>query len=133
MDLIQEHHENFELAEKPECSVEPAINQQTAKDPLTSLPVELQNISFKSLGVLEKLSLKFVNKYFYAFVPAFNHADYLKMETLEGARGKFYACHICCRFRPRAKFADNARIQGKGVSHLSVLYCSRPRAMCYGR
>ena len=133
MDLIQERHENLESAEKPECSVEPALDQQRAKDPLTNLPVELQNISFKSLGVLDKLSLKFVNRYFYAFIPQYNHADYLRMETLGRAKGKFYACHICCRFRPRAKFADNARIKSKGVSHLSVRYFSRLRAICYGR
>ncbi|KAL8797030.1 MAG: hypothetical protein Q9195_000801 [Heterodermia aff. obscurata] len=71
-------------------------------------------MTIKSLNILDKLNLKFVNKYFHAFIPPYSHADYLKAENLEGAKGKFYACHICCRLRPRGKFADNARIQTKG-------------------
>ena len=129
MESIQDHHGGLESNAseenlKSEHSAQPGSNQQTGKDPLTMLPVELQNMSFKSLNVLDKLNLKFVNKYFHAFIPQYSHADYLKAEKLEGAIGKFYACFICCRFRPRSKFADNSRIQTKGVSHLSLRFFS---------
>lgn len=135
MGSIQIHYGGMEpkTSEEPEHSVKPVLDQPAGKDPLTTLPVELQNISFKSLNVLDKLNLKFVNKYFHVFIPQYSHADYLQAEKVEGAKGKFYACCICCRFRPRAKFADNARIQTKGVSHLSVRSFSKPPALYCGR
>ena len=124
MDSLQEHHGDLDSSAsgdllKPEHSAKPAPEQQTKKDTLTMLPVELQNMSIKSLDVFDKLNLKFVNKYFHAFIPPYTHADYLEAEKLKGAKGKFYACRICCRFRPRVKFADKARVQKKAVSHLS--------------
>ena len=135
MDSIQKHPGALEsnVSDQLESSVKQALPQTTGKDTLTTLPVELQTISFKSLNVLDKLNLKFVNKYFYALIPQYSHADYLQVEQYTGAKGRFYACCICCRFRPRAKFSDNARIQTKGVSHLSVRSFARPQAMYCAR
>ena len=134
MDSIQGHPGGLE-SNTPEDhlmqehSGQSAPDQQTGKDPLTRLPVELQNMSFQSLNVFDKLNLKFVNKYFHAFIPPYSLADYLKVEKLPGAKGKFYFCGVCSRLRPREKFADNSRIQGKAVSHLSACCFSRPQVM----
>lgn len=107
-----------------------AVPPEPGRDYLTSLPVELKAFVFKDLNLLDKLSLRFTNKYFSNYIPAYTHADYLQAEQIEPAKGTFFACYICCRLRPRGKFADNARVQGKGVSHL--LFHSRVSSPGFG-
>ena len=100
-----------------ETSSPPASFRRPAQDGLSNLPAELKELIFRHLNILDKLDLRLTNYYFFNYIPAYTHADYLKAEQLKPAidRG-FYTCCMCCRFRPRVYFADNARMNGKGVS-----------------
>lgn len=98
-------------------SCPPASFRPPAQDALSNLPAELKELVFQHLNLLDKLDLRLTNYYFFNYIPAYTHSDYLKAEQLKPAvdRG-FYTCCMCSRFRPRAHFADNSRMHGKGVS-----------------
>lgn len=113
-----------ELAPEPEPeSTKSHEANGGGRDYLTSLPVELKELVFEELNLLDKLNLRYSNKFFMTYIPGFTHDDYLEAETLAPAKGHFYACNTCCRLRPRVKFADNARVKEKGVSLLCI--CAR--------
>ena len=96
--------------------------RQSPQDRLSSLPTEIKELVFKDLDLLDKLDLRLTNRYFFEYIPAFTHEDFLKAEQLERAvTRKFYTCYICLRLRPKAKFADKSRMNGKGVSRFYYL------------
>ena len=100
----------------------PAPVRQQPQDPLSKLPVELKELVFKDLDLLDKLDLRYTNHYFFEYIPAYTHADYLKAEQLERAIARgLYTCCMCLRLRTRAKFADKSRMNGKGVSRSHFL------------
>ena len=100
----------------------PASVRQPPQDRLSSLPTEIKELVFKDLDLLDKLDLRLTNRYFFEYIPAYTHADYLEAEQLERAVDrKFYTCYMCLRLRPKAKFADKSRMNGKGVSQFHCL------------
>ena len=100
----------------------PAQVREPPQDRLSNLPAEIKDLVLKDLDLLDKLDLRHTNRYFSEYIPAYTHADYLEAEKLERAVArKFYTCCMCCRLRPKAKFADKSRMNGKGVSRFHCL------------